>query len=79
MAVIPNITESQGLIDSRPPDKRSGAAKRSGVPKVRVPLWRRCTALISLSSLVVIVGVVVAAITGTSILLLLMFLERAAG
>lgn len=73
-----NITESQDLIDSRPLGKRSRAARRVAVPKVRVPLWRRLTALISLSSLVVIVGVLVAAITGSSILLLLMFLERAA-
>lgn len=73
-----NITKSHDLIDSRPLGKRSGAAKRASVPKVRVPLWRRLTALISLSSLVVIVGVLVAAITGSSLLLLLMFLERAA-
>ncbi len=62
-----------------PSVKGPGAAKRVSVPRVRVPLWRRLTALISLSSLVVIVGVLVAAITGSSILLLLMFLERAAG
>ncbi len=79
MAVTPKITESQDQIDSRPRRKNARVRTPAGAARVRVPLWRRLTALISLSSLVIIVGVLVAAITGTSILLLLMFLERAAG
>ena len=79
MAVTPNITESQDQIDSRPPGKNSRVRTPARAARVRVPLWRRLTALVSLSSLVIIVGVLVAAITGTSILLLLLFLERAAG
>lgn len=45
---------------------------------VRTPLWRRLTALVSLSSIVIIVAVVLALLIGGSILLALVFLERAA-
>ena len=78
MAGTRKITESQDQIDSRPQEK-SSRVSIAGVGRVRVPLWRRLTAVVSLSSLVIIVGVLFAAIAGTSILLALMFLERAAG
>ena len=71
MAVTPNITPAS--IDSSRGPKRGVK-----VTKVRTPLWRRLTALISLSSIVVIAGAIVAAVVGVSILLLLMILERAA-
>jgi hypothetical protein len=47
--------------------------------RVRTPWWRRLTALISLGSLVIISGITIAAVLATSAMLLLMFLERAAG
>ena len=55
-------------------------ADRSGtrVVSVRTPWWRRITALVSLGSLVVIAGVLLAAFMAVGVLLLLMFLERAA-
>jgi hypothetical protein len=43
----------------------------------RIPLWRRITALLSLGSLVVVVGVVMAAAVGATALLALFVLERA--
>lgn len=43
----------------------------------RIPLWRRITALLSLSSLVVVIGVVMAVAIGTTALLALFLLERA--
>ncbi|MGH1503976.1 MAG: hypothetical protein ACRBI6_10505 [Acidimicrobiales bacterium] len=49
-----------------------------GIRRVRTPLWRRLTALISLGSLVVIVGVILAAFIGASAMLTLVLLERAA-
>ena len=46
---------------------------------VRTPLWRRLLATISLGSLVIIIGIAVAALTGVAALVVLMLLERAAG
>lgn len=49
------------------------------VPRVRIPLWRRLTALISLGSLVVILGAALAALLGAGALITLLIIERAAG
>lgn len=43
----------------------------------RIPLWRRLTALFTLSSLVIVIGVVVAVTIGALALLSLFVLERA--
>ena len=43
----------------------------------RIPLWRRITALFSLSALVVVVGVVLAAVIGLAVLLMLFVVDRA--
>ena len=45
----------------------------------RTPWWRRILATVSLGSLVVIIGIAVAALTGVAALVVLMLLERAAG
>jgi hypothetical protein len=42
-----------------------------------IPVWRRITALFTLSSVVILIGVVVAAIVAASALLALFALERA--
>lgn len=47
-------------------------------PTVRTPIWKRITSLISLGSIVVIVGVSIAALLGILALLLLVVLESAA-
>lgn len=46
---------------------------------VRTPWWRRVLSLVSLGSLVIILGIAVAAVTGVIALVILMLLERAAG
>ena len=43
----------------------------------RTPWWKRITALFSLASLVVVVGVFLAAVIGVTALLMLFILERA--
>lgn len=43
----------------------------------RIPLWRRVTALFTLGSLVVVIGVLVAALVSAAALLALFVLERA--
>ena len=43
----------------------------------RIPVWRRVTALASLGSLVVLVGIALAAIIASGALLLLFVLDRA--
>ena len=43
----------------------------------RTPLWRRVTALFTLGSLVVLIGVGLAAAMGVAVLLMLFVLERA--
>lgn len=70
--------------DSTSPDEESLTSRLASrrLPshqRVRTPWWRRLTALVSLGSLVVIAGITLAAVAGASALLLLMFLERAAG
>jgi hypothetical protein len=45
---------------------------------VRTPWWRRLLATVSLGSLVIIIGIAVAALTGVAALVVLMLLERAA-
>jgi len=52
-------------------------AERGTYGDARIPLWRRVTALFSLSALVVVVGVVLAAIIGLAVLVLLFVVERA--
>lgn len=44
----------------------------------RTPWWRRLLALVSLGSLVVIIGIAVAALAGVAALVILMLLESAA-
>jgi hypothetical protein len=44
----------------------------------KTPWWRRLLAFVSLGSLVVIIGIAVAALTGIAALVVLMLLERAA-
>ncbi len=69
--------------DAAQPDEtlasRLAGRRKPSHQRVRTPWWRRLTALISLASLVVIAGITLAAVAGASALLLLMFLERAAG
>ena len=52
-------------------------ADRWEVPTVRTPLWRRITALFTLSSLVIILGLALAFAIGTLALLAFFILERA--
>ena len=47
--------------------------------RVRTPLWRRITALISLVSLVVIMGFAVAALLGMAAVAALLVLDAAVG
>lgn len=52
-------------------------ADRGTLRDPRTPLWRRVTALFSLGSLVVLIGVLLAAIIGASFLLAFFILDRA--
>jgi len=52
-------------------------ADRGSRTDCRIPIWRRLTALASLSSLVVLIGVILAAIIASSALLALFVLDRA--
>ena len=52
-------------------------AARENWSTERTPLWRRVTALFTLGSLVVAIGVGLAAIIGATALLMLFVLERA--
>lgn len=52
-------------------------AERRSVNDARIPVWRRITALFTLGSLVVVIGVVLAFIIGATALLMLFVLERA--
>lgn len=56
------------------PAPRSGTSGRSWT---RIPLWRRITALFTLSFLTVLGGMLLAVILGTTVLLILFVLERA--
>lgn len=53
----------------------------AGLPpeRVRTPLWRRLTALVSLGSLVVIMGFAVAALLGLLAVAMLVVLDAAVG
>lgn len=64
---------------SQTPSASASNPRKQQLPRVRTPLWRRLTALISLGSLVVIIGVIVAVALGVAFLLTLLLLERAAG
>lgn len=52
-------------------------ADRGTRADARTPIWRRVTALFSLGSLVVLIGVILAAIIASAALLMLFILERA--
>jgi hypothetical protein len=52
-------------------------ADRGAVDDPHTPLWRRVTALFSLGSLVVVLGVLLAAVIGAAVLLMLFVLDRA--
>ncbi len=60
-----------------PVDRSPAAAGGHQRSRIRIPLWRRITALFSLAFLSVIGGVVIAGILGGTALLLLFLLERA--
>ena len=62
-----------------PRSPSASATRKRQLPRVRTPLWRRLTALISLGSLVVIIGIILAVALAVAFLLALLFLERAAG
>lgn len=47
--------------------------------RFRTPLWRRLTSAISLGSIVVLIGVAVAAILGAVALMVFVLLEQAVG
>ena len=53
----------------------------AGLPpgRVRIPLWRRLTALVSLTSLVIILGFAVAALLGLLAVAMLLVLDAAVG
>jgi hypothetical protein len=52
-------------------------ADRGTFDDTHTPLWRRITALFSLGSLVVVLGVLLAAVIGATVLLMLFVLDRA--
>lgn len=49
------------------------------VQRKRTPIWRRATSLVSLGSLVLLVGVAIAAVVGAAALLMFVLLEQAVG
>ncbi len=49
------------------------------IRRSRTPLWRRITSVVSLGSLVVIVGVAIAAVVGATALMMFVLLEQAVG
>ena len=53
------------------------AARRGSTTDAHTPIWRRVTALFSLGALVVLIGVVLAAVIASAALLALFVLERA--
>ncbi len=60
------------------PVDRSPATRGDRSPtRIRIPLWRRITALFSLAFVSVLGGVIVAGLLGGTALLLLFLLERA--
>ena len=52
---------------------------QTNIPRVKTPIWRRLTALVSLGSIVIIMGCALAALLGASAMFVLFVLERAAG
>lgn len=50
---------------------------RFGIPTARTSVWRRVTALFSLGSLVVLIGVLLAVLIASGALLMLFILDRA--
>ncbi len=56
------------------PAPRSGTTGRS---RVRIPIWRRVTALFTLSFMTVLGGILLAGILGMTALMILFVLERA--
>lgn len=50
---------------------------RPGRRKVRTPLWRRITALFTLSSMVIVGGLVLAAVITLTIVMFVFVIERA--
>ncbi len=60
-----------------PAGQPSAVGGRRPKTRIRIPLWRRITALFSLAFLSVIGGVILAAVLGGAALLLLFLLERA--
>lgn len=56
------------------PAPRSGT---TGPTKARIPLWRRVTALFTLSFMTVLGGILLAGILGLTALMILFVLERA--
>lgn len=53
-------------------------ATQPPIERVKTPWWRRVTSLISLGSIVVSAGILLAAAIAAGVLLVLMVLERAA-
>jgi hypothetical protein len=51
--------------------------RRGSATDPHIPLWRRITALFTLAALVVVIGLVVAAVVASGALLALFVLERA--
>ncbi len=49
------------------------------IRRSRTPLWRRITSVVSLGSLIVIVGVAIAAVVGATALMMFVLLEQAVG
>lgn len=65
--------------DSRKTGPEVGPATSAIPPgsKVRIPIWRRLTALFTLSFMTVVAGVFLAGIIGVTALMILFVLERA--
>lgn len=49
------------------------------IERKRTPIWRKATSLVSLGSLVVLVGVAIAAVVGATALMMFVLLEQAVG
>lgn len=59
-------------------DQQAGAGRATRVrSRIRIPLWRRITAVFSLAFMSVLGGIALAGLLGMAALLLLFLLERA--